>query len=180
MRTCAVAALLMAVRSFLFRHLNGYGFWQTPASHSPHQDLALPSSTRPRIVQATAICPTRLSPRAAPQSVRARMSRSFSVAVLTFLQAKSLPFQSPDEENPEPGAANSDASPERPGSPSRHTLRTPPCTALLSATLRVSLQHSARIRSRSSALARYPPQTISADETFIQARVLLVWNAHLV
>jgi transcriptional regulator with XRE-family HTH domain len=27
---------------------------------------------------------------------------------------------------------------------------------------------------------RHPPQTIRADETFIQARVLLVWNAHLV
>ncbi|MEO8644608.1 S24 family peptidase [Pseudomonas sp.] len=28
--------------------------------------------------------------------------------------------------------------------------------------------------------SRHPPQTIRADETFIQARVLLVWNAHLV
>lgn len=27
---------------------------------------------------------------------------------------------------------------------------------------------------------RHPPETIRADETFIQARVLLVWNAHLV
>ncbi|WP_447903986.1 LexA family transcriptional regulator [Pseudomonas serbica] len=27
---------------------------------------------------------------------------------------------------------------------------------------------------------RHPPQTIRADETYIQARVLLVWNAHLV
>jgi transcriptional regulator with XRE-family HTH domain len=27
---------------------------------------------------------------------------------------------------------------------------------------------------------RHPPQTIRADDTFIQARVLLVWNAHLV
>lgn len=27
---------------------------------------------------------------------------------------------------------------------------------------------------------RHPPQTIRADETFVQARVLLVWNAHLV
>ncbi|WP_223526969.1 helix-turn-helix transcriptional regulator [Pseudomonas sp. BF-B-26] len=27
---------------------------------------------------------------------------------------------------------------------------------------------------------RHPPQTIRADETFIHARVLLVWNAHLV
>jgi hypothetical protein len=27
---------------------------------------------------------------------------------------------------------------------------------------------------------KHPPQTIRADETFIQARVLLVWNAHLV
>jgi transcriptional regulator with XRE-family HTH domain len=27
---------------------------------------------------------------------------------------------------------------------------------------------------------RHPPQTIRSDETFIQARVLLVWNAHLV
>jgi len=27
---------------------------------------------------------------------------------------------------------------------------------------------------------RHPPQSIRADETFIQARVLLVWNAHLV
>jgi len=79
-----------------------------------------------------------------------------------------------------PGAANSDASREQPGSPSRHTLRTPRLYSTASATLRVSLQHSARIRSRSSALARYPPQTISADKTFIQARVLLVWNAHLV
>jgi len=79
-----------------------------------------------------------------------------------------------------PGAANSDASREQPGSPSRHTLRTPRLYSTASATLRVSLQHSARIRSRSGALARYPPQTISADKTFIQARVLLVWNAHLV
>lgn len=28
--------------------------------------------------------------------------------------------------------------------------------------------------------SRHPPQTIRANETFIQARVLLVWNAHLV
>jgi len=27
---------------------------------------------------------------------------------------------------------------------------------------------------------KHPPQTIRADETYIQARVLLVWNAHLV
>lgn len=27
---------------------------------------------------------------------------------------------------------------------------------------------------------RHPPQTIRADDTYIQARVLLVWNAHLV
>lgn len=27
---------------------------------------------------------------------------------------------------------------------------------------------------------RHPPETIKADDTFIQARVLLVWNAHLV
>jgi hypothetical protein len=27
---------------------------------------------------------------------------------------------------------------------------------------------------------RHPSETIRADETFIQARVLLVWNAHLV
>ncbi|WP_095052186.1 S24 family peptidase [Pseudomonas sp. Irchel s3b2] len=28
--------------------------------------------------------------------------------------------------------------------------------------------------------SKHPPQTIRADETYIQARVLLVWNAHLV
>ncbi|MNP82501.1 hypothetical protein D3C76_1811500 [compost metagenome] len=27
---------------------------------------------------------------------------------------------------------------------------------------------------------RHPPQTIRAEDTYIQARVLLVWNAHLV
>jgi hypothetical protein len=43
------------------------------------------------MVQATAICPAKLSPRASPHSVRARMSRSFSVTGITFLQAKKSP-----------------------------------------------------------------------------------------
>ena len=35
LRNCAVAALLMAVRSFLFRQLNWYGSRHTPTYPSP-------------------------------------------------------------------------------------------------------------------------------------------------
>lgn len=51
-------------------------------------DLALPSFTRLRIVQATAIYPASNSPRASPHKVRARISRSFSMTVMRFLRAK--------------------------------------------------------------------------------------------
>ena len=50
--------------------------------------LRLPSFARLRIVQASAIWPARDSPRALPHNVRARMSRSLSIAVITYLHAK--------------------------------------------------------------------------------------------
>src|SRR5450830_917510 len=40
------------------------------------------------MVQATAICPSRPSPRASPQRVRAKISRSFSVTVILFSMRK--------------------------------------------------------------------------------------------